>query len=167
MTSPANSGVTRSGWAAFALAALVIALDQALKHWVVTGMGLAVGESRPLFWPLSFTLVRNDGISFGFFQTHAPWTRWALAGFALAVSVLLIVWVRRADRLVTGVAGGLILGGALGNLIDRVRLGAVVDFVDVHPLVFPWIFNIADSGITVGVIILLAENLLQARRARA
>lgn len=167
MTSPANSGVTRSGWAAFALAALVIALDQALKHWVVTGMGLTVGESRPLFWPLSFTLVRNDGISFGFFQTHAPWTRWALAGFALAVSVLLIVWVRRADRLVTGVAGGLILGGALGNLIDRVRLGAVVDFVDVHPLVFPWIFNIADSGITVGVIILLAENLLQARRARA
>ena len=167
MTSAANSGVTRSGWVAFALAALVIALDQALKHWVLTGMGLALGESRPLFWPLSFTLVRNDGVSFGFFQTHAPWTRWALAGFALAVSVLLVVWVRRADRLVTGVAGGLILGGALGNLIDRVRLGAVVDFVDVHPLVFPWIFNIADSGITVGVIILLAENLLQARRARA
>jgi signal peptidase II len=167
MTSPANSGVTRSGWVAFALAALVIVLDQGLKHWVVTGMGLAVGESRPLFWPLSFTLVRNDGISFGFFQTHAPWTRWALAGFALAVSVLLIAWVRRADRRVTGVAGGLILGGALGNLIDRVRLGAVVDFVDVHPLVFPWIFNIADSGITVGVIILLAENLLLARRARA
>ena len=167
MTPTANFGVTRSGWVAFALATLVIAIDQALKHWVVTGMGLMVGESRPLFWPLSFTLVRNDGISFGFFQTHAPWTRWALAGFALAVSVLLIVWVRRADRLVTGVAGGLILGGALGNLIDRVRLGAVVDFVDVHPLVFPWIFNIADSGITVGVIILLAENLLQASRANA
>ncbi len=167
MRSSANFGVTRAGWVAFALAALVIALDQALKHWVMTGMGLAVGESRPLFWPLSFTLVRNDGISFGFFQTHATWTRWALAGFALAVSVLLIAWVRRADRLVTGVAGGLILGGALGNLIDRVLLGAVVDFVDVHPLVFPWIFNIADSGITVGVVILLAENLLQARRARA
>jgi signal peptidase II len=156
-------GVTRAGWLAFILAALVIVLDQALKQWVVTGLGLAVGESRPLFWPLSFTLVRNDGISFGFFQTHAPWTRWALAGFALAVSAMLIAWVRRADRLVTGVAGGLILGGALGNLIDRIRLGAVVDFVDVHPLVFPWIFNLADSGITVGVIILLAENLLLSR----
>src|ERR1700688_80161 len=116
MTSPANSGVTRSGWVAFALAALVIALDQALKQWVVAGMGLAVGESRPLFWPLSFTLVRHDGISFRFFQTHAPWTRWALAGFALAVSVALVAWVRRADRPVTGLAGGLILGGALGNL---------------------------------------------------
>jgi signal peptidase II len=167
MTSRESFGVTRSGWLAFALAALVIVLDQALKQWVVAGMGLAVGESRPLFWPLSFTLVRNDGISFGFFQTHAPWTRWALAGFALAVSIFLIAWVRRADRPVTGIAGGLILGGALGNLIDRVRLGAVVDFVDVHPLVFPWIFNVADSGITVGVMILLAENLLQARRARA
>ncbi|HLZ83933.1 MAG TPA: signal peptidase II [Caulobacteraceae bacterium] len=167
MTSRASFGVTGSGWAAFALAALVIALDQAMKHWVLTGLGLAVGESRPMLWPLSFTLVRNDGISFGFFQTHAPWTRWALAAFALAVSLALIAWVRRADRLVTGVAGGLILGGAVGNLIDRVRLGAVVDFVDVHPLVFPWIFNIADSGITVGVIILLAENLLAGRRARA
>src|SRR5271157_4619238 len=149
MTSPAPFGVTWSGRVAFALAALVIVLDQSLKQWVVTGLGLAVGESRQLFWPLSFTLVRNDGISFGFFQTHAPWTRWALAGFALAVSVALIAWVRRTDPLVTGVAGGLILGGALGNLIDRIRLGAVVDFVDVHPLVFPWIFNIADSGITV------------------
>jgi signal peptidase II len=166
MTSP-TSTVTRSGWVAFILAAIVIILDQALKQWVVGDLGLAVGESRPLFWPLSFTLVRNDGISFGFFQTHAPWTRWALAGFALAVSLALVAWVRRADRLVTGVAGGLILGGAMGNLIDRVRLGAVVDFVDVHPLVFPWIFNIADSAITVGVIILLAENLLATRRARA
>jgi signal peptidase II len=172
MTSPTRSeitpsGVSRPGWAAFAVAAMVVIFDQALKQWVVEGMGLAVGESRPLFWPLSFTLVRNDGISFGFFQTHAPWTRWALAGFALAVSVSLIAWVRRADRMVTAVAGGLILGGALGNLIDRIRLGAVVDFVDVHPLVFPWIFNIADSGITIGVILLLAENLLLARRVGA
>ena len=167
MTSTRSSGVTQAGWTAFALAALVIGLDQALKQWVVAGLGLEVGESRPLFGPLAFTLVHNDGISFGFFQTHAPWTRWALAAFALVVSVLLIAWVRRADRLVTGVAGGLILGGALGNLIDRVRLGAVVDFVDVHPLVFPWIFNIADSGITVGVIVLLAENLFQVGRARA
>jgi len=160
-------GVTVAGWAAYALAATVVILDQALKQYVVSGLGLTVGESRPLAWPLSFTLVRNDGISFGFFQTHAPWTRWALAGFALAVSLMLVAWVRRADRMVTGVACGLILGGALGNLIDRVRLGAVIDFVDVHPLVFPWIFNIADSGITVGVIVLLAENLLLSRRVAA
>ena len=161
------TGVTRSGWLAFGVAAIVILLDQALKHWVVTGLGLTVGESRSVFWPLSFTLVRNDGISFGFFQTHAPWTRWALAAFSLAVSLVLALWVMRSERALTGLAAGLILGGALGNLIDRVRLGAVVDFVDIHPLVFPWIFNIADSGITVGVVILLAESLLAVRGARA
>ena len=163
----APAGVTRAGWVAYALAVLVILVDQVLKLWVVSGLGLEIGESRPMFWPLSFTLVRNDGISFGFFQTHAPWSRWALAGFALVVSVVLAAWVRRADRPVTGIAGGLILGGAIGNLIDRIRLGAVIDFVDVHPLVFPWIFNVADSGITIGVIILLAENLLLPRRLKA
>jgi signal peptidase II len=160
-------GVTKPGWLAFGLAIVVIVLDQTVKHWVVDTLGLAVGEPRPMVWPLSFTLVRNDGISFGFFQTHAPWTRWALAAFSLLVSVALALWVRRADRMVTGTAVGLILGGALGNLIDRVRIGAVVDFVDVHPLMFPWIFNIADSGITVGVVILLAENLLMSRKAPA
>jgi signal peptidase II len=161
------SGTSRAGWLAFAVAALVVVLDQALKHWVVDVLALAPGEPMPLFWPLSLTLVRNDGISFGFFQTHAPWTRWVLAAFSLGVSAALAVWVRRSERLVTGVGVGLILGGALGNLIDRVRLGAVVDFVDVHPLVFPWIFNIADSGITIGVIVLLADNLLAPRPARA
>lgn len=152
--------------AAVALAAVLIVLDQALKHWVVSGLGLEVGDSRPVFGPLSFTLVRNDGISFGFFQTHAAWTRWALAGFSLAASAAIVVWVSRAERMFTGLAAGLILGGALGNLIDRVRVGSVVDFIDVHPLAFPWIFNLADSGITVGVMLLLAENLLSSRRRR-
>jgi signal peptidase II len=159
--------VSASGWLAFGLAVLVVVLDQSVKHWVVDTLGLTVGDSRPVFWPLSFTLNRNDGISFGFFQTHAAWTRWALSAFALAVSVVLALWVRRADRMVSGAAVGLILGGALGNLIDRVRIGAVVDFVDVHPLFFPWIFNIADSAITVGVIILLAETLLTSRTSEA
>lgn len=159
------TGVTRLGWLAFSLAAVLIILDQGLKQWVVDGLGLLPGESRPILWPLSLTLVRNDGISFGFFQTHAPWTRWALALFSLIVSIALAFWVRRATTRVTAVAGGLILGGALGNLIDRVRLGAVVDFVDVHPLVFPWIFNLADSGITVGVMLLLAETLFTPRAA--
>jgi signal peptidase II len=158
-------GISRAGWLAFAVAVLVVVSDQALKHWVVDGMRLAPGESAPLFWPLSLTLVRNDGISFGFFQTHAPWSRWVLAAFSLGVSVALAIWARRAERPVVGLGAGLILGGAVGNLIDRVRLGAVVDFIDVHPLVFPWIFNVADSGITVGVIVLLADNLLGPRPA--
>jgi signal peptidase II len=157
--------ITGFGWLAFGVAALVVLVDQATKAWVVEGLNLTPGFSRPMLWPLAITLVRNDGISFGFFQTHAPWTRWVLAGFSLAVSVGLGLWMRRADRLLTGLAAGLILGGALGNLVDRVRLGAVVDFIDVHPLVFPWIFNVADSGISVGVVLLLAENLLTGRKA--
>jgi signal peptidase II len=160
-------GLTRPGWVAFTVAALVILVDQLLKRWIVDGLGLAVGDSRALFWPLSLTLVRNDGISFGFFQTHAPWTRWALAGFSLAVSVGLAVWARRIERVMTAIAAGLILGGAVGNLIDRVRLGSVVDFLDVHPLVFPWVFNVADSGITVGVTLLLAESLFCNRKPAA
>jgi signal peptidase II len=147
-------GVSGPGWLAFGVAALVIVLDQAVKAWVLTGLGLAPGESLPLFWPLALTLVRNDGISFGFFQTHAAWTRWALAAFSLCVCAGLALWVRRAEKALIGLAVGLILG-------------AVTDFVDVHPLIFPWIFNIADSGITIGVILLLADNLLGARKAPA
>jgi signal peptidase II len=156
--------VTRFGWLAFALAVTVVALDQTLKHWVLDGLGLSLGDSRPVIWPLSLTLVRNDGISFGFFQTHATWTRWALAGFALAMSLVLIAVARRADKAIIGVALGLVLGGAVGNLIDRVRLGAVVDFVDVHPLFFPWIFNLADAGITVGAILWIGDNMLSGRK---
>jgi signal peptidase II len=171
MTAPrsaiAGLGITRFGWLAFALAALVIVIDQVTKVWIVQDLSLTPGFPRTIVWPLSFTLVRNAGISFGFFQTHAAWTRWALAGFSLAVSIGLCLWMRRADRILTALAAGLILGGAVGNLIDRLRLGAVVDFIDVHPLAFPWIFNVADSGISVGVILLLAENVFAARKARA
>jgi signal peptidase II len=166
MTST-RPAVTGFGWLAFTLALLVILVDQATKIWVVEGLALTPGFSRPVLWPLSFTLVRNDGISFGFFQTHAPWTRWALAAFSAGVGVGLILWMRRADRILTALAAGLILGGAVGNLIDRLRLGAVVDFIDVHPLFFPWIFNVADSGISVGVVLLLAENLFAARKSPA
>ena len=151
--------VTPAGALAFALALLVIVLDQALKHWVLGGLGLTPGDSRPVVWPLAFTLVRTDGISFGFFQTHAEWTRWALAAFSLVVTIGLVVWAARLERRFTALAVGLIMGGAVGNLIDRVSLGSVVDFIDVHPLFFPWIFNIADSGITVGIVLLLVENL--------
>ena len=159
--------VTAAGALAFALALLVIILDQALKHWVLTGLGLTPGESVPVVWPVTFTLVRNDGISFGFFQTHAEWTRWALAAFSLLVTGGLVVWAARLERRFTAIAVGLIMGGAVGNLIDRVRLGSVVDFIDVHPLFFPWIFNIADSGITVGIALLLVENLFPSQQTAA
>jgi len=160
------SRVTRAGMVAFVVAIAVIIADQMTKTWVLSDLRLAVGESRPIVWPLSLTLVRNDGVSFGFFQTHAEWTRWMLAGFSLVASGALAAWAWRAERIWAGVALGLVLGGAVGNLIDRVRLGAVVDFVDVQPLMFPWIFNVADSGINVGVGVAAALMLVDSLAAR-
>jgi signal peptidase II len=109
--------------------------------------------------------VENNGVSFGLFQSDASWTRWALAAFSLSIAIALAIWVRQAQRVYTGLALGLIIGGALGNFLDRVRAGQVIDFLDVRAMHFPWIFNVADSAITVGVILLLAEGLIPARKA--
>jgi len=159
--------VSRAGALAYGLAAFVVIADQAVKSWVVNGLHLMLGDPRPVWGPLRLTLVENAGVSFGLFQSDASWTRWALAAFALAVAVALALWVRRAAKTFTGVALGLVIGGALGNFADRVRFGTVVDFVDVTALHFPWVFNLADSAITIGIILLLAESLLQPKPAAA
>lgn len=155
--------ISRPGVLAYALATVVIVLDQAIKAWILGDLGLAIGAPRPVWGPLRLTLVENPGVSFGLFQSDASWTRWALAAFSLVVALALALWARRAERPFTGLALGLIIGGAIGNFIDRVRTGVVVDFVDVTALYFPWVFNLADSAITVGIVLLLAEGLLQPR----
>ncbi len=157
--------ITPLGRLAYGLAIAVVAVDQAAKAWIVGGLRLTPGSSLDIWGPLRLTLVQNRGVSFGLFQSDAPWTRWALAGFSLAVAVFLAAWARRAERPLAGFCVGLIMGGAVGNLIDRVRSGSVVDFVDVQQLHFPWVFNVADSAITVGIALLLAENLFSPRRA--
>ena len=106
-------------------------------------------------------------MSFGLLQFDAPWTRWVLAAFALIVAVALAAFVRRAEKPLTGLAFGLIIGGAVGNLLDRVNHGAVVDFLDVQALRFPWVFNLADSAITVGIMLLMAESLFAPKKAPA
>jgi signal peptidase II len=159
--------ITPWGWLAYGLAIIVIVADQAAKAWILGGLRLLPGLSLAVWGPLRLTLVENRGVSFGLFQGDASWTRWALAGFSLAVAAALAVWARRAERPLTGFCVGLITGGAVGNLIDRVRTGSVVDFVDVQQLYFPWVFNVADSAITVGIVLLLAENLFSQRGAPA
>ena len=150
----------RRGGLAYGLAIFVIVVDQAVKYWMIDGLGLVGGFSRDVWGPLRLTLVENQGVSFGLFQSSAPWTRWALAAFSLAVAIGLGVWARRAEKPLTELAVGLIIGGALGNFIDRVLRGSVVDFVDVQSLHFPWIFNVADSAITVGIALLMVESLM-------
>ena len=156
--------VSRAGAFAFALAAAVAVADQEVKTWILSGLKLTPGDSLRVWGPLRLTLVENNGVSFGLFQGDMPWLRWALAAFSLAVATSLALWVRRANRLYTGLALGLVIGGAWGNFLDRVRDGQVVDFLDVRALHFPWIFNIADSAITIGVILLLVEGLIPVRK---
>jgi signal peptidase II len=170
----------RLAFLAYGLAALVVAADQALKYWILevyrlparlaeASLRLGVDNpSIPVIGPFHLTMVRNRGVSFGFLNIDAEWSRWGLTVFSIAVAIGLAVWVRRVERPILALAIGLVMGGAIGNVIDRVRLGAVTDFLDFshiwYPYFFPWIFNIADSSISVGVVLLLWDALAAPRK---
>jgi signal peptidase II len=160
-------GVTRLGLSAYGLAALVILLDQASKHWVLNIFQLPLKGSVPVAGPLHLTMVWNKGVSFGLLRAEVDLTRWALAAFSIIVAIFLAIWARNLTRKLAMVALGLVMGGAIGNVIDRIRFGAVADFIDVSRLWFPWIFNVADAAITCGIILLLIDMLLQERQGQA
>ena len=163
-TLPARPLVTRLGLLAFVLALGIVSLDQLTKQWVLHGLNLPQLGSIEVLPFFHLTMVWNAGVSFGLLRADADLMRWGLAAFQLIVAICLIVWARKADRPLLALALGLVIGGALGNFIDRVRYGAVVDFLDFKGLYFPWVFNIADSAITIGVVLLIAESLLQPKR---
>ena len=144
------------------LAALVIVLDQLSKYWVLHVLKL---REQPLgHIELSnifdLTFVWNRGVSFGLFQADSIVGRLLLSTFALGVMAVMVVWLWRAERRMMAASLGLIIGGALGNLIDRLRFGAVVDFIDFSDIHFIWVFNIADASITIGVIVMLVDAFL-------
>jgi signal peptidase II len=149
---------SRLPFLAYGLAVLVVVLDQLSKVWIIGK--LVPGESLPVFGPLHFTLTHNTGVSYGLFNNFGDAGRWLLSLFSLIVAGTLAVWVWKAEKRLSALGVGLIIGGAVGNLIDRVRLGWVIDFVDVSKLHFPWIFNIADSAISIGVVLFLLEMVL-------
>ena len=153
--------VAREGWIAYALAVVVVILDQVLKAWVVGGLKLQEGDSVSILGPVHFTRVANAGVSFGLLRANQDLARWGLVVFSLIVAAMIVWWARRSHRGLQALGYGLIAGGAVGNAIDRARLGSVVDFIDVQRLipVFPWVFNVADSAITIGVIALLLDSL--------
>jgi signal peptidase II len=137
----------------FALAALVLALDQASKHWAVVSLadGRAVGIV-PRYFALSLTT--NTGAAFGMFQSSTPFLGLIALAAGLAIAVYIIGFSGVLSAYV-GFALGLTLGGACGNFLDRIRLHYVVDFISVHLGTYQWpIFNIADSAICVGVVML-------------
>ena len=144
---------------AYALAAFVIVADQLSKHWILFVYDLPSRFSVPIAGPFSLTMVWNRGVSFGLFRADADLVRWILTLFSICVAVALAIWVRKAHRPLLGVGLGLVIGGAIGNVIDRIRFGAVVDFLDFQRLgFFPWVFNVADSAITIGVVFLLLDS---------
>ena len=167
-SSSPRPGVTRWGVMAYAVAAAVVVLDQLSKYWILDVVHL---PDRPAIRVLPFfqlTMVWNPGVSFGLLQAGSPMGRWLLVVFALAIVIALAAWARRLTRPLLALAVGLMLGGALGNsLIDRVRFGAVADFLDFHSLYFPWVFNIADSAITIGVVLLLLDSVLHSKSGGA
>jgi len=142
------------------LSALVIVLDQWTK-------GLAI-EGLQLFHPVpvapffNLTLAHNQGAAFSFLGDASGWQRWFLAAIAVVMSVIIVVWIARMapDERLRPAALALILGGALGNLYDRLALGYVIDFIDWYYQAWHWpAFNIADSAITVGAILYIASGL--------
>jgi signal peptidase II len=164
---PAPPIVTRLGALAFVLALGVVALDQLSKLWILHGVELPQAGSIEVLPFFHLTMVWNAGVSFGLLRADPDTTRWALAAFQAVVAAGLAVWARKADRRLLALALGLVIGGAVGNLIDRVRYGAVVDFLDFKEIHFPWVFNVADSAITIGVALLILESLLQPKRIAA
>jgi signal peptidase II len=143
-----------------ALIVAVLAADQISKAWLYDY--LVAGDHRVIEILPFLNLVRvwNYGVSFGLFNSGAPAASWIFVAVALAIVAMLAVWLRGAVRALPAAALGLVIGGAIGNVVDRIRLGAVFDFIDVHALGWHWpAFNVADSAITVGVILLFADSL--------
>jgi len=142
-----------------ALAAAVVVLDQVSKWWI-----LAVVMQPPKVIRVApfFNLVMgwNRGVSFGLFNSDSPVNLWLLPLVVVAVTAALVLWLWRAERTWLGIGLGLVIGGAVGNLVDRLRFGAVADFLDFHAFGWHWpAFNVADSAITVGAAIILLESL--------
>ncbi len=155
-----------SGWRWLPVTAVVIALDQLVKAWVVEH--LAFHGTMRVLPVLDLTLTYNKGAAFSFLAGASGWQEWLFAGLAVVVGVGILLWLRRLSarrqRLLC-LSLTLIMGGAIGNLIDRLRIGHVIDFVLAHwhSVYFPFAFNVADSAITVGAALLLLDALLETR----
>jgi signal peptidase II len=163
------SNASTGGWRWLPLSAGVIVADQLVKAWIVHHFALF--ERVHVLPVLDIILTYNRGAAFNFLSDASGWQRWLFVILALAVSLALIIWMGRLRARVHALLAcglALIVGGALGNMIDRIVSGRVVDFIHVHwrQHYFP-AFNIADSAITVGAVILLIDAWLETRTARA
>lgn len=149
------------------LSVLVIVLDLATKY--LASAFLDYAKPLHILPILDFTLLYNKGAAFSFLANHGGWQRWLFALISTGVSIALIVWLKRLPRQSAWLACALslVLGGAIGNLYDRIVHGHVIDFISVHwqASYFP-AFNIADSAITIGAIMLIIDALMESHKAK-
>jgi signal peptidase II len=147
---------------AMALVAVTLVVDQLTKQLLLDYLYKVDGRMVSMidgFFRL--VVVWNQGVSFGLLGGDRPLPAWLLSSVAVAVCVGLFIWLRRTDRALTGWGIGLVMGGAIGNVIDRARWGAVFDFADFHVQQWHWpAFNVADSAIVVGVGLMLIDSLI-------
>jgi signal peptidase II len=163
--SSGDSGVFRGPVSPYfhkslALAAVVFVLDQLTKWWILEKV-MQPPRVIPITPFFNLVLGWNRGVSFGLFNTDSAINDWLLPLITAGIAFSLVIWLRRAERRRVAVGLALIVGGAVGNLIDRLRFGAVADFLDIHVFGWHWpAFNVADSGITIGAMVILADALL-------
>lgn len=163
------TGIARLRAWGIGMALAILVVDQISKWWVLEVFDLPARVSVPVLSWLNLTMVWNRGITFGLLSSDSAWSAVVLAAVALAVVAALAVWLWQAERLAVALALGAVAGGAVGNVIDRIRFGAVVDFVHAHAWGWSWyVFNVADAAIVCGVGLLLLDSMLAGRRdARA
>ena len=150
------------------IALVVFVADQVSKHWILERLAGEPWQEQYYYVApfMNFALAMNHGVTFGMFDHNGSANVVIVGGIALAVAAGLLYWLRKVDRGLVAVAVGLIVGGALGNFLDRVRYGAVVDFIDAHWGAWHWyVFNLADSAIDTGVALLLVDSLLGRRKS--
>ena len=157
MISPARDRLT-----GFVLAALIFLADQAVKWWVTGPLGLVAEGDKVVVNPVfNFNLTYNYGVSLGIFTARTDIMAWALVAMTAAIALVVLVWLLRERKLAEIVPLGMVLGGALGNIRDRVNFGYVIDYADFHIGDYtPFVFNLADAAITIGVVIILARSFL-------
>lgn len=148
------------------LALAVLVVDQTSKLWLIFGTSIRQTWPWALAPFLDFTVVWNRGISYGLFQQETELGRWLLAAFKIGAAIFLTFWLRKAESRSEATGIGLIIGGAIGNAIDRIWHGAVFDFVHLHWGDFSWyVFNVADAAIVFGVVFMLWGQLFPNRVA--
>ncbi len=161
MTSIANNPLFKRG---IAIALVIFIVDQISKWWILEVFDLPskrIVEILPFF---NLAMVWNAGVSFGLFAANSDAARWFLIGFTSLVAVIVAVWLWKADRPLIGWALALVLGGAIGNIVDRIRYGAVADFIQLHAAGYSfYVFNVADAAISIGVALLLLDAIVSGR----